>query len=81
MNAHVVDSGYLRDLFGTEELRQVFSDRQQLQGWLDFEAALARAEEAVGLVPPEAAAEITRDRVAAWRKHSERALAERAVHA
>ncbi len=60
MNAHVIDSGYLRDLFGTEELRQVFSDRQQLQGWLDFEAALARAEAAVGLVPPEAAAEITR---------------------
>lgn len=30
---------------------------------------------------PEAAAEITRDRVGAWRKHSERALAERAVHA
>ena len=60
MNAHVIDSGYLRDLFGTEELRQVFSDRQQLQCWLDFEAALARAEAAVGLVPPEAAAEITR---------------------
>ena len=51
MNAHVIDSGYLRDLFGTEALRQVFSDRQQLQGWLDFEAALARAEAAVGLVP------------------------------
>ena len=60
MNAHVIDSGYLRDLFGTEELRQVFSDRQQLQGWLDFEAALARAEAAVGLVPADAAAEITR---------------------
>ena len=60
MNAHVIDSGYLKDLFGTEELRQVFSDRQQLQCWLDFEAALARAEAAVGLVPPEAAAEITR---------------------
>jgi DNA-binding GntR family transcriptional regulator len=30
---------------------------------------------------PEVAAEITRDRVGKWRKHSERALAERAVHA
>ena len=27
MNAHVIDSSYLKDLFGTEELRQVFSDR------------------------------------------------------
>jgi len=60
MNAHVIDSSYLKDLFGTDALRQVFSDRQQLKGWLDFEAALARAEAAVGLVPPEAAAEITR---------------------
>ena len=59
MNAHVIDSGYLRDLFGTEALRQVLSDRQQLQGWLDFEAALAHAEAAVGLVPADAAAEIT----------------------
>ena len=59
MNAHVIDSRDLKDLFGTDALRQVFSDRQQLPYWLDFEAALARAEAAVGLVPPDAAAEIT----------------------
>ena len=59
MNAHVIDSRYLRDLFGTEPLRQVFSDTDQLQCWLDFEAALARAEAAEGLVPADAAAEIT----------------------
>ena len=60
MNSHVIDSRYLNDLFGTEALRRVFSDSAQLQSWLDFEAALARAEAAVGLVPAEAAAEITR---------------------
>ena len=60
MNAHVIDNRFLRDLFGTDELRGVFSDVAQLQRWLDFEAALARAEAAEGLVPPEAAAEITR---------------------
>ena len=59
MNAHVIDSRYLNDLFGTAELRQIFSDTQQLQRWLDFEAALARAEAAEGLIPPEAATEIT----------------------
>jgi 3-carboxy-cis,cis-muconate cycloisomerase len=60
MNAHVIDNRYLADLFGSEELRRVFSDHALLQRWLDFEAALARAEAAEGLVPPEAAEEITR---------------------
>jgi 3-carboxy-cis,cis-muconate cycloisomerase len=60
MSAHVIDNRFLRDLFGTDELRAVFSDASQLQRWLDFEAALARAEAAEGLVPPGAAAEITR---------------------
>jgi 3-carboxy-cis,cis-muconate cycloisomerase len=60
MHSHVIDSGFLRDLYGTEELRQIFSDVHQLQCWLDFEAALARAEAGVGLAPPEAADEITR---------------------
>ena len=59
MNAHVIDSTYLKDLFGTEELRRIFSDRYRLQSWLDFEAALARAEAAEGLVPTASAAEIT----------------------
>nr|MCU0510764.1 lyase family protein [Anaerolineae bacterium] len=47
-------------VFGTDELRSIFSDVAQLQRWLDFEAALARAEAAEGLVPLDAAAEITR---------------------
>ena len=59
MNAHVIDSRYLNDLFGTAELRRVFSDTRQLQCWLDFEAALARAEAAEGLIPPAAAEEIS----------------------
>lgn len=60
MQAHMIDSSYLGDLFGTEELRAIFSDIQQLQGWLDFEAALARAEAAEGVIPQAAADEITR---------------------
>ncbi len=58
MNAHVLDSAYLRDLYGTQEMRAVFADEQRLRGWLDFEAALARGEAQVGLIPPQAAAEI-----------------------
>jgi len=60
MNAHVIDSRYLNDLFGTEELRRIFADTYQLQCWLDFEAALARAEAAVGVIPAAAADEISR---------------------
>src|SRR5262249_10507873 len=42
-------------------MRAVFDDHNLLQKWLDFEAALARAEASLGLVPAEAAAEITRN--------------------
>ncbi len=60
MASHVIDSAIFKDMYGTDELRQVFSDENLLQCWLDVEAALARAEAAVGLIPPEAAAEISR---------------------
>lgn len=37
--------------FTAPAMREIFSDRGRLQGMLDFEAALARAEAAAGLVP------------------------------
>ncbi|MDZ5603466.1 3-carboxy-cis,cis-muconate cycloisomerase [Pseudomonas sp. RP23018S] len=40
--------------FTAAPMREVFSDRGRLQGMLDFEAALARAEASAGLVPPSA---------------------------
>jgi 3-carboxy-cis,cis-muconate cycloisomerase len=46
-------------MYGTAKLRRIFSDENMVQCWLDYEAALARAEAAVGLIPAEAAAEIT----------------------
>jgi 3-carboxy-cis,cis-muconate cycloisomerase len=49
----------LGSLFLSAEMAAVFDDRARLQGMLDFEAALARAQAAYGLVPPEAAAAIT----------------------
>ncbi|HWE60388.1 MAG TPA: 3-carboxy-cis,cis-muconate cycloisomerase, partial [Chloroflexota bacterium] len=38
-------------LFTTDRMRAIFSDRGRLQGMLDFEAALARAEARVGVIP------------------------------
>ena len=65
MPAHVTDSIFFKDLYGSAAMRAVFDDLNLLQKWLDFEAALARAEAALGLVPTEAAQEITRKAVAA----------------
>lgn len=54
------DGVLFRDLFGTDEMRAVFGERGYLDRFLQVEAALARAEAEVGLIPEEAAAEITR---------------------
>ncbi len=44
--------------FTSAAMRAVFCDRGRLQGMLDFEAALARAEAAVGVIPQTAVAPI-----------------------
>lgn len=60
MGAHIIDSVFFKDQYGTEEMRRVFDDEALLQRWLDVEAALARAEARVGLIPAAAADEISR---------------------
>lgn len=42
----------------TDEMARVFSRENEVRKWLDFEAALARAEARHGLIPQEAAEEI-----------------------
>jgi len=53
-------SELLGKLFGATAAQQCFDDRARLQGMLDFEAALARAQVRVGLVPADAAQSIAR---------------------
>ena len=60
MPSHVIDSAIFKDMYGTAEMRWIFSDENLVQCWLDYESALARAESTIGLVPEEAAVEITR---------------------
>jgi 3-carboxy-cis,cis-muconate cycloisomerase len=50
--------GLLDPLFGAKEIDQIFADTARLQRMLDFEAALARAEAKVGVIPEAAAAPI-----------------------
>jgi 3-carboxy-cis,cis-muconate cycloisomerase len=60
MPATALDSLIFRDIFSTEEMRQVFSDENRVQRYLDIEAALARAQARLGIIPREAAEEIGR---------------------
>ena len=60
MPATTIDSAVFRDIFSTEAMRQVFSDENRMQKYLDFEAALARAQARLGIIPQEAAEEICR---------------------
>src|SRR5438876_846167 len=46
--------------YGRPKMKSIFEEEARLQRLLDVEAALARAEAKVGLVPREAAAEITK---------------------
>jgi 3-carboxy-cis,cis-muconate cycloisomerase len=47
--------GLYGELFADAGMAAIFSDRAAVQAMLDFEAALARAEAAVGVIPKEAA--------------------------
>jgi 3-carboxy-cis,cis-muconate cycloisomerase len=58
MPSTILDSAVFRDIFTTEAMRNVFSDENRVQKYLDFEAALARAQARLGIIPQEAAAEI-----------------------
>jgi 3-carboxy-cis,cis-muconate cycloisomerase len=60
MSINPADSAIFGTLYGTDEIRALFSDRTHLQLMLDVEAALARAEAKLGLVPDAAANSITR---------------------
>ncbi len=59
MTVNPADSLIFGDLFGTPEMREALGDRRRLQAMLDVEAALARVEARLGIIPAEAAAAIT----------------------
>jgi 3-carboxy-cis,cis-muconate cycloisomerase len=59
MTVSAVDSAIFGGLFTTAAMRAVFADQARLQRMLDVEAALARAQARLGLIPTAAAAEIT----------------------
>ncbi len=60
MGATAIDSAIFRDIFSTPAMRHVFSDETRIQRYLDIEAALARVQARLGIIPREAAEEIAR---------------------
>jgi 3-carboxy-cis,cis-muconate cycloisomerase len=60
MTATALDSAIFRDIFSTPEMRRVFSDEARTGYYLEIEAALARAQARLGIIPENAAREIVR---------------------
>jgi 3-carboxy-cis,cis-muconate cycloisomerase len=58
MPSTLLDSNIFRDIFTTAEMRNVFSDEQRTAYYLEIEAALARVQGRLGIIPAEAAREI-----------------------
>ncbi|BBK42756.1 3-carboxy-cis,cis-muconate cycloisomerase [Allostella vacuolata] len=61
MAATAIDSAILGNLFSTEAMRAVFSDERRTARYLEVEAALARVQGRLGLIPEAAADEIERN--------------------
>jgi 3-carboxy-cis,cis-muconate cycloisomerase len=60
MPSTVLDSDIFKDMFGTAEMRAVFSDDNLLKCFVEAEVALAVAQGRLGVIPPEAADAIAR---------------------
>jgi adenylosuccinate lyase len=54
----IVDSALHGYLWGTDEARRVFDERQKIQSWLEIIAALAAAQAELDIIPAGASAEI-----------------------
>jgi 3-carboxy-cis,cis-muconate cycloisomerase len=60
MSSTVFDSVLFRDMFGTAEMRAVFSDKALIERYIEVEVALAKAEASCGVIPAHAAEDIAR---------------------
>ncbi|OGR10838.1 MAG: hypothetical protein A2097_00160 [Desulfobacula sp. GWF2_41_7] len=54
MSVHMIDTILFGDSVGTLEMRSIFDESNMLQSWLNVEAALARAQSALGIIPGQA---------------------------
>src|SRR4051795_10644741 len=60
MAASIIDSSIFQGIFTSDAMRHIWSDENRTQKYLDIEAALARVQGRLGLIPQQAADEIVR---------------------
>jgi 3-carboxy-cis,cis-muconate cycloisomerase len=58
MPSSIIDSHIFQGIFTSDEMRSVWSDENRTQYYLDVEAALAKVQGELGIIPQEAADEI-----------------------
>lgn len=51
MPSSIIDSEYFKDMFGTQEMRNIFSEENMVESWIKTEGALAAAQEKLGVIP------------------------------
>src|SRR3954453_1404631 len=61
MPASIIDSSIFGNIFGTEAMRRVWSDENRTAKYLEIEAALAKVQARLGIIPEKAATEIVRN--------------------
>lgn len=61
MNASIIDSAIFGNIFSTDSMREVWSDRNRTAKYLDIERVLAVVQGRLGIIPQEAADEIARN--------------------
>ena len=57
---HFFDYEMYENGFGSQEMRDLWSERGILQQWVDFEVYLAQAQAELGMIPQKVADEITK---------------------
>lgn len=60
MASAMIDSVLFANNYSMPEVRQLFDDTTMVQNWLDIESALAQTQAEMGIIPQEAADEISR---------------------
>jgi adenylosuccinate lyase len=59
-NSHPIDMELYSEEFGSDEMRAIFNEENIIKKWLMVDAAVARAEAELGIIPSAAAEEIER---------------------
>ena len=59
-NASIYDSVIYGNIFSSQDMRAIWSDQSRIQRYLDFEAALAKAQAKLEIIPQDACDEIVR---------------------